>query len=45
MAVDEMGDKSCHGWLAPLPGRLEGFQIGFLRCLRRPFVATLEVVK
>jgi hypothetical protein len=30
MAMDETGDKSCHVWLAPLPGGLEGFQIDVL---------------
>jgi hypothetical protein len=32
MAVDETGDESCHVWLAPFPGSLEGFQIDFLQC-------------
>jgi hypothetical protein len=45
MAVNESGDESCHMWLAPLPGNLEGFQIDFLHCLGHPFVATLEVVE
>jgi hypothetical protein len=45
MAVDESGDKSCHVWLAPLPGSLEGFQIDFLRCLGHPFVVMLEVLE
>jgi hypothetical protein len=43
MAMDETGDKSCHVWLEPLPGSLEGFQIDFLQCLGRPFVVKLEV--
>jgi hypothetical protein len=45
MTVDETGDESCHVWLAPLSGRLEGFQIDFLHCVGRPFVATLEVAE
>jgi hypothetical protein len=45
MTVDKTGDNSCHVWLAPLSGRLEGFQIGFLHCVGRPFVAMLEVVE
>jgi hypothetical protein len=45
MAVDKTGDKSRYVGLALLPCRLEGFQIDFLHCVGRPFVATLEVVE
>jgi hypothetical protein len=44
MAVDEAGDESRYVGLAPLPSRLEGFQIDFLHCVGRPFVMTLKVV-
>jgi hypothetical protein len=45
MAVDETGDESCHVWLAPLPGSLEGFEIDFLQSVGLPLVAPLEVGK